>query len=176
MHSLTCLFHALAYEIEFTTRALQAPKLVHPELGSATSNILEDSHSVLIKYRPKNLSLSRVHYMVSTNLGLLQSNLSYMIKKHGVKYHWLLDLFKRLKLPIFDGMEEGLEKANRNWMHRLAFKQMKRGKKWTMGIFQSRDKEQNTHSKWAKKKKKIQHIYGANIVAEESHDDAGIQG
>ena len=44
-----------------------------------------------------------------------------------------------------------------------------------MGIFQSRDKEQNTHSKWAKKKK-IQHIYGANIVAEESHDDAGIQG
>ena len=27
-----------------------------------------------------------------------------------------------------------------------------------------------------KKKKKFQHIYGANIVAEESHDDAGIQG
>ena len=51
---------------------------------------------------------------MSTNLGLLQSNLSYMIEKHGVKYHWLLDLFKRLKLPIFDGMKEGLEKANRD--------------------------------------------------------------
>ena len=48
--------------------------------------------------------------MVSTNLDLLQSNLSYMIKKHGVKYHWLLDLFTHLKLPIFDGMKEGLEK------------------------------------------------------------------
>ena len=84
-HPLTCPFHALVYEIECTTRASQAQQLVHPELGSATSNILEASHNVFIRYRPKSLSLSRVHYMVSTNLDLLQSNLSYMIEKHGVK-------------------------------------------------------------------------------------------
>ena len=97
-------------------------KLVHQELGSATSNILEASHNVFIRYRPKSISLSNVHYMVFTNLGLLQSKLTYMVEKHGVKYHWLLDLFTRLKLPIFDGMKEGLEKANRVRMHRLSFK------------------------------------------------------
>ena len=168
-HPLTCPFHALAYEIECTTRASQAKQLVHPELGSATSNILEASHNVFIRYRPKSLSLSRVHYMVSTNLGLLQSNLSYMIEKHGVKYHWLLDLFKRLKLPIFDGMKEGLEKANRDRLHRLAFKKTERAKKRRIEIYQSRDKEQKARSKWAKKQK-IQHDYGTNIMVEESHD------
>ena len=127
-HPLTCPFHALAYEIECTTRALQARKLVHPELGSGTSNILEASHNVFIRYHSKRISLSRVHYMVSTNLAFLQSNLSYMIEKHGMKYHWLLHLFTRLKLPIFDGMKEGLEKANRDRMHSLAFKQAERSK------------------------------------------------
>ena len=110
--------------------------------------------------------------MVSTNLGLLQSNLSYMNEKHGVKYHWLIDLFKRLKLPIFDGMKEGLEKANRDRMHRLAFKKTERAKKRRIELLQSRDKEQKARSKWGKKQK-IQHDYGTNIVAEESHDDAG---
>ena len=164
-HPLTCPFHALAYEIECTTRALQAHKLVHPELGSATSNILEASHNVFIRYRPKSISLSRVHYMVSTNLGLLQSNLSYMIKKHGVKYHWLLDLFTCLKLPIFDGMKEGLEKVNRDGMHRLAFKKTERAKKRRIEHFQSRDKDQKAHSKRAKKNKiKIQHDYGTMMM------------
>ena len=174
-HPLTCPFHALAYEIECTKRASQAQQLVHPELGRATSNILEASHNVFIRYRPKSLSLSRVHYMVSTNLGPLQSNLSYMIEKHGVKYHWLLDLFIRLKLPIFDGMKEGLEKANRNRMRSLAFKQTERTKKRRIELYQSRDKEQKARSKWAKKQK-IQHDYGTNIMVEESHDSKGSVG
>ena len=174
-HPLTCPFHALAYEIECTTRALQAHKLVHPELGSATSNILEASHNVFIRYRPKSISLSRVHYMVSTNLGLLQSNLSYMIEKHGVKYHWLLDLFTRLKLPIFDGMKEGLEKANRDRMHRLAFKKTERAKKRRIEHVQSRDKEQKARSKWGKKQK-IQHDYGTDIMVEKTHDSKGPAG
>ena len=41
----------------------------------------------------------------------------------------------------------------------------------------SEQRQRAKHSlKMGQKKKKIQHIYGANIVAEESHDDAGIQG
>jgi len=45
-------------------------------------------------------------------MGLLQANMSWLIKKYGLSYHWLLDLFARLKLPIFDGMPEALRKAN----------------------------------------------------------------
>ena len=65
----TCDEDETKCEIECTTRASQAKH------GSATSNILEASHNVFIRYHPKTLSLSRVHYMVSTNLGLFQSNL-----------------------------------------------------------------------------------------------------
>ena len=74
-----------------------------------------------------------MHYMASTNLGLLQSNLSYM--------------------NDFDGMKEGLEKANRDRMHRLAFKKTERAKKRRIELLQSRDKEQKARSKWAKKQK-----------------------
>ena len=50
---------------------------------------------------------------------------------------------------------------------------MERAKKRRIEIFQSRDKEQNAHSKWAKKQKKIQHDYDTNIMVEESHDPKG---
>ena len=36
-----------------------------------------------------------------------------MIDKKGTRYHWLLDLFGRLKLQILDGMQEALEQANK---------------------------------------------------------------
>ena len=61
--------------------------------------------------------------MVSTNLGLLQANMTWLNKKHGLSYHWLLDLFTRLKLLIFNGMPEALKKANEVRAKNLAKKQ-----------------------------------------------------
>ena len=66
-------------------------------------------------------------------------------------------------------MKEGLQKPNRDRLHRLAFKKTERAKKRRIEIYQSRDKEQKARSKWAKKQK-IQHDYGTNIMVEESHD------
>ena len=45
-------------------------------------------------------------------MGLLQSNMTWLTRKKGMSYHWLFDLFRRLKLPTFDGLAEGLKKAN----------------------------------------------------------------
>ena len=45
-------------------------------------------------------------------MGLCQSNITWLISKKGTQYHWLLDLFSRLQLPLFDGMEEALKNAN----------------------------------------------------------------
>ena len=90
---LTCPLHALAYEIECNNRAAQSCNIIHPELGKGHSNLCEASHNVLIKFRSKNLHLHCLHYITSTNLGLCQSNMTYLIGKKGNKYHWLLDLF-----------------------------------------------------------------------------------
>ena len=120
---LPCPFHALAYEIECHNRASQASHIIHTELGRGHSNYPEASHNMLVRYRSKDKYLQSTHYMVSTNMGLLQANMTWLGKKYGLLYHWLgkkygllyhwlLDLFARLKLPLFDGMVEALRKGN----------------------------------------------------------------
>ena len=90
---LDCEFHALLYGIECTERAAQASKLIHPILKRGHSNAVEASHNVLIRFRSKDIYLERLHYHVSTNIGLLQANLTYMNAKFGTSYHWLPELY-----------------------------------------------------------------------------------
>ena len=91
-YRLTCPFHSLVYEIECDYRASMADSFVHPVLKRGHSNWLEASHNIFIRFRSKNISLERLHYEVSTNLGLLQSNMIYMYEKRGPNYHWISDL------------------------------------------------------------------------------------
>ena len=67
---LDCEFHALLYEIECMGRASQASRLVPPVLKRGHSNLVEASHNVFIRFRSKDISLERLHYHLSTNLGL----------------------------------------------------------------------------------------------------------
>ena len=60
----------------------------------------------------EHLHLERLHYEVSTNLGLLQSNMTYLYDKRGPDYHWIPVLYNRLKLPLYDGLQEQLELHN----------------------------------------------------------------
>lgn len=103
---LSCPLHSLAYEIECDRRASMADVLVHPVLMRGHSNWLEASHNVLIQFRPKHIHLERLHYETATNLGLLQSNMTYIYNKHGPSYHWVPELFRRLGLPVFEGLQE----------------------------------------------------------------------
>ena len=104
---LSCPFPSLAYEIE---RAQQAKQLVHPVLKWGHSNSLEASHNVLIRFKSKDVSLERLHYQLFTNLGVLQANSTYMYEKFGTQYHWIPEVYKRMKLPVFDGVQESLER------------------------------------------------------------------
>lgn len=117
---LSCHLHSLAYEIELNERASMDNHLVHPVLKRGHSNWLEASHSVLIRLRP-NISLERLHYEVSTNLGLLQSNMTHMYEKWGPTYHWVPELYRQPKLPLYDGLQEHLEIQNRKRKEHLNF-------------------------------------------------------
>ncbi len=89
-----------------------ADNLVHPILKRGHSNWLESSHNVLIRFRPKHIFLERLHYIVSTNLGLLQANLTHEYEQQGADYHWKPELYKRLNLPVYEGVQEVLSKQN----------------------------------------------------------------
>uniref|UniRef100_A0A1X7V8I6 Uncharacterized protein n=1 Tax=Amphimedon queenslandica TaxID=400682 RepID=A0A1X7V8I6_AMPQE len=86
----------LAYEIACEAFIAKGKQIIHEELGCCHTSVTESSHSML-------------HYYVSTSLGLIQSNTSWMYVHKGPAYHWLLDLFDRMNLPRFDGMAEALK-------------------------------------------------------------------
>ena len=178
-HPLTCPLHALAYEIECNTRAAQAHDIIHPELGKGHSNLCEASHNVLVRFRSKNLHLHHLHYITSTNLGLCQSNMTYLTSKKGTGYHWLLDLFGRLKLPVLDGMQEALEKANQVRKKKLDKLKDDEAKKKRIKWKNARDLEQEERKQWARQQA-IRHDYGQEgeddleIEAVEADDDHSI--
>uniref|UniRef100_A0A1X7UET6 Uncharacterized protein n=1 Tax=Amphimedon queenslandica TaxID=400682 RepID=A0A1X7UET6_AMPQE len=64
---LKCPFHTLAYKLEC----------------KVTTNPIEASHNVLVRYRSKNWNLARLHYHVSTNIGLIQGCMTYLFTKRG---------------------------------------------------------------------------------------------
>ena len=74
----------------------------------------------MLRFRSKDVPLERLHYQLSTNLGLLQSNLTYMHEKVGTHYHWIPELYRRMKLPVFDGVQEALQRYNIERKRRLA--------------------------------------------------------
>lgn len=92
-HPLKCAFHIRAYEVECMVRAAKACRVIHPVLGKGHNHLPEAAHHVALTFGQKDNNLNRLNYMVRTNLGLLQSNLSMMTARKGPSYHWFLDLF-----------------------------------------------------------------------------------
>ena len=148
---LDCDFHALLYEIECTERATQASKLVHPILKCGHSNAVEASHNVLIRFRSKDIYLERLHYQLFTNLGLLQANLTYMHAKLGASYHWLPELYRRMKLSVFEGIVEALEKHSARRKRELELAKTTPKKKRRVELKKKHVKKGIERIKWSKK-------------------------
>ena len=146
---LSCPFHSLAYEIACKAVIAKSKQIIHEELGCCYTSIIESSHNVLLQFRTKNLNLQRFHYYVSTSLGLIQSNMSWMYKQKGPAYHWLLDLFNRMKLPRFDGMAKALKALNISRFKSLSrVKQCDVKRKRRRAKKRHRQSEQAAHKLW----------------------------
>ena len=65
-----------------------------------------------MKFRPKDTNLHQMRYEVSTNMDLCERNMTYLIKRKGSTYHWVLELFGWMGLPQIDGIEEIISKEN----------------------------------------------------------------
>ena len=148
---LSCKFHALLYEIECHERASQAEELIHPVLKRGHSNAMEASHNVFIRFRSKDISLQRLHYHVSTNLGLLQANLTYMHAKFGTKYHWIPEVYRRMGLPVFEGVQEALERQSLRRKRMLEYVQTTPVKRRRIELKKMRVEERIRRSEWSKK-------------------------
>ena len=115
-------------------------QLVHPILKRRHSNWLEASHNVFIRFRPKHIHLERLHYTLSTELALLQSNMTYLYQKRGPQYHWVVELFRRLKLPVYDDVHRALEDFNELRMKQLEYAKTDKSKKRRIALKVERTK------------------------------------
>ena len=147
---LTCSFHKLAYKIEIEYRAGMAGSLIHPELKRGHSNLMEVSHNVLIRFRSKHLSLERLHYCLSTDLGLLQANLTYKRNREGSDYHWIPELYRRMKLPLFGGIEEALKQYIEKRDKKYEKIKEEKHKKRRLQLKVKRVQEQEERKKWSR--------------------------
>lgn len=148
-HVLTCPFHKLAYRVEIERRASMADSIVHPQLKRGHSNWMEASHNVLIRYRNKHIFLERLHYHVSTDLGLLQANLTYMRNKRGEDYHWIPELYRKMKLPVFGGIDEALRQYGRRRDKKMKKIKEERQKRRRIQLKIQRTQEQEVRKAWS---------------------------
>ena len=138
---------SLAYEWECIKYASESRSLIHPGIGRGHSNQVEASHNVFIRFRSKILNIGKLHYEVSTNLALLQSNLTWLNNKHGLGYHWLPILFRKMELPVYSDVEEALKLFNTERMKRLKYAQSEEGikarkTKLKIRVYAKRQREQ----------------------------------
>ena len=147
---LSCPFHSLAYTIECSHRASMADDLMHSHLKRGHSNWPEASHNVLIRYRQKHIHLERLHYHVSTNVGLIQSDMTYMYSKRGPGYHWIPELYRRMNLPVFDGVQMALESYNHRRKAALDVQKSDKQKRRRLQLKIERTRDAQQRKNWSK--------------------------
>ena len=86
-------------------------------------------------------ALHQLHYEFSTNLGLRQSNMTFLVKRKGSSYHWARDLFAKMGLPEVDSLYDIVTKENVERMRRLERQKMDKAKKQRVTFKQKRQQE-----------------------------------
>ena len=111
--------HSLLYEIECNRIAEKANEVIDPVMGKGHSNLAESKFHVLTKFRPRDVNLHHLHYEFSTNLGLCQSIMRFLVKSKGSSYIWARDLFAKMGLPEVHGLDDIVTKENVERMRSL---------------------------------------------------------
>ncbi|KXJ10076.1 hypothetical protein AC249_AIPGENE24887 [Exaiptasia diaphana] len=150
---LTCELHSLLYEVECTRVANKAMDIIHEEMGRGHSNLPESKFNVLTRFRTKNVNLHQLHYELITNVGLCQSNMTFMFKYCGKNYHWVRELYTLMHLPIPDGLDTILTHENEKRMKILTKKQTDKVKTQRAKAKQKRQQESALRRKFVQRQK-----------------------
>ena len=54
------------------------------------------------------------HWVKSTNCGLAQGNMTWCFHNRGPEYHWIIDLYDRLNLPVLPEVVRAFQKATQD--------------------------------------------------------------
>ena len=80
-----------------------------------------------------------------------QSNMTYLYEKRGPQYHWVIELFRLLKLPVFDGVHAALEAFHQQRKTELDREKTDRFKRRRIELKVERTLDSQRHKQWTKK-------------------------
>lgn len=93
--------------------------------------------------------------------------MSWCYDVRGPSYHWVIDLFERLNLPVVPAVVEALQKEVADRMKEVQRGKTDHKKKVRINMKVARAEEQEARKKWVKRQA-LQHTYGQE---EESADE-----
>lgn len=108
--------------------------------------------------------------MASTNAGLRQGNMTWCFKVRGNNYHWVIDLYQRLNLPVIPVAVEALVKCVQDCAAELNKQQTEARKQQRIRMKVARTEDQEARKKWVKQQA-VRHTYGGD--SEDEGDDDG---
>jgi hypothetical protein len=102
--------------------------------------------------------------------------MSWCFKNRGPKYHWLIDLYDRIHLPVIPAVIETLQKEVAARMKEVDRGKTEGKKKGRICMKVARAEDQEARKKWLKRKE-LHHSYGTNDAdegVEEDEDDPNL--
>lgn len=99
--------------------------------------------------------------MTSTNCGFCQGNMTWCYETRGKSYHWIIDLYDRLQLPVIPSITQALQKEVEERMMEIEKGRTDHKKKIRVQMKVARAEEQEARKKWVKRQA-VQHTYGNN--------------
>ena len=116
------------------------------------------------------LTYCRLHYMASTNAGFCQGNMTWCFKVRGPDYHWVVDLYERLKLPVVPAVVGALHKATTDRAAELEKQKSERRKQNRIRMKVARAEDQESRKKWVKQQA-VRHSYGCEDSGDEDEEE-----
>ena len=77
--------------------------------------------------------------------------MTYMYRKRGPQYHWVVELFRCLKLPVYDDVHRTLEEFNNLRMEKLEHEKTEKSKKRRILLKVERTKDAQRRKEWSRK-------------------------
>ena len=151
-----------------------AYQIIHPELGAGHSNSPESFWSIVIRYRNKAVDLHKLSYEVTTNLGLLHANQTFMSSVKGERYSFKIELLEACGIKIPPTVRLALEKEaeeRTKTVKKMATEVEKKKKAARKG---ARLKQAATRKKWQAEGKVLHDYHGSQVENDsDAEDDEG---
>ena len=76
--------------------------------------------------------------------------MTYLYRKRGPQYHWVVELFRLLKLPVYDGVHRALEEFSKLRVEKLEQEKTEKSKKRRIMLKADRTKDAQCRKEWSK--------------------------